>query len=338
MKSGPVPSVWEQWRIRQRQKRSLISWGFSAGLSLIALGLLLWGGLPILMTVGEKGQTLAVKLGNPEGEDLPLSVSAVPDPSMQAVLEAQRHSVQNTVEETRAVPPDSGPAPLAAAPRKPLPPQADSTKAAPAAPPAAKPQPTQTPPVAAKPADVPVVTEKVIRGVERGNSSELVLKPQGEKISQNAYWPVYLFMPLPARLDAGLLAKVQATNLYSADERKSRLLQFYKKTPEGLVLSTDPGLPVRPALWEIIEGAGYDVSNADYKQGKDLKPVVISFQLGVPKTSTDNPALSQVQLEQSSGSAPVDAAVLYAFQKSTFANGTGQVAQGRYTYDFTDKK
>ena len=329
---------WEKWRLRQRQKRSLIGWGSSVGLTLVVLGLAIWVGIPAWLTVGEQGQALAVKLGNPVGEDLPLSVSALPDPAMQAVMDAQRHTALSTVEVTRAVPSDQGSAPAAAVSKKTVP-KPDLNKPAPKAQAATSPTPgASTGPQPADQVAKPVVTEKVIRGSEKGNSSELVLKPQGQKISQNAYWPVYLFMPLPRRLDAGLLAKVLANNLYSADERRSLLLQFYKKGPDGLVLTSDPGLPVRPALWEILETAGYDVANADYKKGKNLTPVVITFELGVPASPTDNPQLLQVHLDQSSGSGPVDDAVLYAFQKSTFANGTGQVAQGRYTYDFTTLK
>jgi len=274
--------------------------------------------------VGEKGEALAVKLGNPEGEDLPLSVSAVPDQVMQAVMSAQRDTALTTVEETRAsvvepLPapqPKQGVAPPPPAPAKPLP----EAPTAPSEPPK------------------PTVTEKVIRGSEKGNASELILKPQGEKISQNAYWPVYLFMPLPAKIDAALLARVKATDLYSIEERRALLRQFYTQTGGELTLGADPGLAVRPALWEILEGAGYDVGNADYKRGKALKPVVITFQLGIPKVPGDNPALVDVRLDQSSGAPGVDEAVLYAFQRSSFANGTGQVAQGRYTYDFSTKK
>ncbi len=329
MKPQRPPSAWESWRQRQRFKRRWIAWGSAVGTAVLALGLAFWGGFPAWLTLGEKGEALAVKLGNPEGEDLPLSVSALPDPSMQAVLEAQRHSALNTVEETRAVPEEPGPAP---APKK-LAVQKPATT---------KPAPSPTPtPVESKPSEQPpqpVVTEKVIRGSEKGNSSELILKPQGEKISQNAYWPVYLFMPLPAKLDAGLLARVASNKLYSADERKALLLQYYSKSGDGLVRTNDPDLPVRPALWEVLESAGYDVANADYKKGKDLTPVVITFELGIPASSNDNPELRQVHLDQSSGNDQVDEAVLYAFKKSTFANGTGQVAQGRYTYDFTAPK
>ena len=329
---------WEQWRRHQRQKRKLFSWSSSLALSLAVLGLVLWGGFPALLNVGEKGEAIAVKLGSPEGEDLPLSVSALPDPAMHAVLAAQRNSALNTVEETRQTPPDPGPAPAPQVVKK------TTQKATPATP-TSKPETatTPTPPRPdTKPADQtsdkPVITEKVIRGSEKGNSSELVLKPQGEKISQNAYWPVYLFMPLPAHLEASLLAKIQSTNLDSVDERRSRLLQFYKKGADGLVLTSDPGLPDRPEFWAILESAGYDVANAEYKRGKDLKPVIVTFQLGIPASPTDNPPLGQVHLEQSSVNGPVDDAVLYAFQKSTFANGTGQVAQGRYTYDFSSNK
>jgi hypothetical protein len=182
------------------------------------------------------------------------------------------------------------------------------------------------------------VTERVIRGSEKGNSSELILKPQGEKIGRNVYTPVYLFMPLPRLVDSRLLGQVKATALYSADERRSALLQFYTQTSDGLVLNGQPDLSLRPLVWDILEGAGYDVANADYKRERALKPVVVSFRIGVPATSTSNPELLEVRLVQSSGNAAVDQAVLYAFQRSSYANGTGQVAQGRYTYDFTVKK
>lgn len=304
-------------------------------LAIIVVALVAWGGFPPVFNVGEKGEAIAVKLGNPDGEDLPLKVSSTPDPAMQAVMSAQRVSAASTVVETREVATsnDPGAVPVKAT-KDTSPASTPPAKAVPAPTTAAKPT-TQAAPAQA---DQPVVTEKVIRGSEKGNASELVLKPQGEKISQNAYWPVYLFMPLPAKLDGGLLARVVGNNLYTAEERRSLLLQFYTRGTEGLSLTTDPGLPVRPAIWSILEGAGYDVGNADYKRNNVLTPVVISFRIGTPKSPTDNPDLLEVKLESSSGNKAVDDAVLYAFQKSTFANGSGQIAEGRYTYDFTGKK
>lgn len=327
--------VWELWRKRRRFRRNLVSWVGSTALAAVVLALVAWGGFAPIFNVGEQGEALLVKLGHPDGEDLPLSVSAVPDQAMQAVMSAQRDTALTTVEETRpvAVEPDADPVAVPV-PAKPEP-KKPETKA-----PTLVPQPTPAPkptPVN-PPLEKPAVTEKVIRGSEKGNASELILKPQGEKISQNAYWPVYLFMPLPAKVDASLLNRIRATDLYSIEERRNLLLQFFAKAPDGLTLIADPGLAIRPALWEILEGAGYDVANADYKKGKTLKPVVITFQLGVPKGAGDNPALLEVKLEQSSGVGSVDEAVLYAFQKSSFANGTGQQAQGRYTYDFSAKK
>lgn len=369
MKVSESTLAWERWRQRRRRKRTLLSWTGSILLVAMLVGLAVWGGFALVIDVGEKGEALLVKLGNPEGEDLPLSVSAVPDQAMQAVMSAQRTSALTTVEETRAtVEPEilPQPAPVTAPAKAPArvpapapPPSAtpvpatkqetpEPVPATPAPQPAVPdraPVPTPTPTPTAVPAPVPVpvperpvVTEKVIRGSEKGNASELILKPQGDKISQNAYWPVYLFMPLPEQIEASLLGRIRATDLYSIEERRSLVLQVYTQAGNGLILSADPGLAVRPALWEILEGAGYDVANADYKKGKALKPVVITFQLGIPKGSGDTPALVDVKLEQSSGNGPVDEAVLYAFQRSSFANGTGKVAQGRYTYDFSTKK
>ena len=326
MKPSEATLAWEAWRARRRLTRNWGAWGLSVGTAVLAVGLAAWGGFLPLINVGEQGESLSVKLGNPDGEDLPLSVSALPDPAMQAVMTAMQDSAITAVEETRSAEPEPDAIPVSKPKPKPTPKPVQT--------PANPVKPTEAPPVDAK----PVVTEKVIRGSEKGNASELILKPQGEKISQNAYWPVYLFMPLPTRLDGALLARVRETKLYTAEERQQLLLQFYSKTAEGLVLNSDPGLPVRPALWEILEGAGYDVVNAEYKRGRPLVAVVINFKLGVPKGPGENPALLEVKLDQGSGNPAVDEAVLYAFQKSTFANGTGQVAQGRYTYDFSGKK
>jgi hypothetical protein len=338
--------AWEAWRTRRRRRRNLLSWAGSVALAAAVLALVAWGGFLPLHEIGEKGESLTVKLGIPEGEDLPMKVSARPDPAMQAILAAQREAALTSTVETRPSEPEPAPATNPASGAIPVSPKSQPKPAAPAA----KTTPTPVAPVpSAAPvakSDQPVVTEKVIRGSEKGNSSELILKPQGEKISQNAYWPVYLFMPLPPKLDPGILGRVgpskqlsgDGTPIYSAEERRTLLLQAYSKTADGLTLTSDREIGARPGIWLILEDAGYDVANADYKKGKPLQPVVLTFKLGIPKGPSDNPELTDVHLDQSSGNGAVDEAVLYAFQKSTFANGTGQVAQGRYTYDFTGKR
>lgn len=318
MKLTPATLAWESWRAKQRQKRRWLAWSAAVGAAVIVVAVSAWSGIRIF-AVGEQGEAVAVKLGNPEGEDLPLAVQAVPDPSMQAVLSAQREAI-NT-EETRVADDRAGTIPVAT-------PKPSKTSL-----PSSSASPTSAPAPSAVP-NTPQITEKVIRGDEKGNPYELVLKPKGEKISQNVWTPVWLFMPLPARLDAGLMARIQKNNLYTAQERKDLLRQVY---PDGVTLQKDPGLDARPAIWAILESAGYPIESADYKKGKNLKPVVITFELGTPPGPGVNPKLLKVNLEQPSGNPEVDMAVLYAFQRSTFANGTGQTAQGRYTYNFDSK-
>jgi outer membrane biosynthesis protein TonB len=317
VKPTPATLAWEAWRTQQGRKRRLLAWSVTVGLLAVVLVGMAVAGIKIF-SVGEKGEAVAVKLGNPEGENLPLAVQAVPDPSMQAVLSAQREAAK-AVQETRVVD-DSGTAPAA------------TSKPAPAKTASPSPAPTSQPAPSAAP-KAPAVTEKIIKGDEKGNPYELVLKPQGDKISQNVWTPVWLFMPLPARIDAGLLARIQKNDLYSAQERRDLLRQAY---PDGVTLQNDPGVAARPGLWAILDSAGYPVDDADYKKGKNLQSVVITFELGIPGT-TGNPQLIRVSLDQSSGNKAVDEAVLYAFQRSTFANGTGQTAQGRYTYNFESR-
>ncbi len=314
MKLSPATRAWEAWRAQQARKRRVLAWSSAVGLFIIVAAVAAIAGIRVF-AVGEKGEAVAVKLGNPEGENLPLAVQAVPDPSMQAVLSAQREA-SKTVEETRVA--DSAEGALPAATAKPA-----STPSPTSAPSSAPPAPSTAP-------KTPQVTEKIIKGDEKGNPYELVLKPQGDKISQNVWTPVWLFMPLPAHIDAGLLTRVQKNALYTAQERRDLLRQAY---PDGVTLQNDPGVAGRPALWAILDSAGYPVDDADYKKGKNLNPVVITFELGVPGYDA-NPQLLNVTLAQSSGNKAVDEAVLYAFQRSTFANGTGQTAQGRYTYNF----
>ncbi len=318
MKPTPATLAWESWRAQQGRKRRLVAWSAAVGAVVVVFAVMAIAGIRIF-AVGEKGEAVAVKLGNPEGENLPLAVQAVPDPSMQAVMSAQREASAKAVQETRVVD-DSGTAPAATS--KPAPAKTASPSPAPTSPPA----PSAAP-------KAPAVTEKVIKGDEKGNPYELVLKPQGDKISQNVWTPVWLFMPLPTRIDAGLLARVQKNDLYTVQERRDMLRQAY---PDGTTLQNDPGVASRPGIWAILDAAGYPVDDADYKKGKNLQPVIITFELGIPGTS-GNPQLLRVNLEQSSGNKAVDEAVLYAFQRSTFANGTGQTAQGRYTYNFESR-
>lgn len=308
MKLTPATLAWESWRELRERRRRWLAWSVTLAAAVVAVALAAWGGFHVL-ALGDKGEAIAVKLGNPDGENLPLAVQALPDPSMQAVMTAQRDAVTKTVQVTR--------------------PEADQGTL-----PTATPQPTSAnPPVPVPTPKTPPVTEKVIKGDEKGNPYELVLKPQGEKISQNVWTPVWLFMPLPSKLDAGLIGRVQKNSLYTAQELKELLRQAY---PDGVTLQNDPGLAGRPAIWAILEQAGYPVADADYKRGKNLRPVIISFELGLPGPDA-NPRLLKVNLDQPSGNPAVDEAVLYAFQRSTFANGTGQTAQGKYTYSFENK-
>lgn len=316
---------WNLWRSRRWRRRRWLAWASSAAAFALVIGVMAWGGFKVF-NVGEKGEALSVKLGNPDGENLPISVTSAPDQVMQAVLSAQRETAKSRNELTRVSAPEVAPAAAGSVPTKP-----------------AAPPPAQTAP---SPSDAPKApTEKVIRGVEKGNSSELVLKPQGDKISQSSWVPAYLYMPLPSRLETRLLLRVPSTKpqpdgkiLNSAAERQATLLTVYRRQGDVLVLDAQPPLGERPAYWSILEDAGYDLENAEYKTKSQLRTVVVLFKIGTPVANASYGPLSEVRIEQSSGDAGVDESVKFAFELSGFANGTGQVAQGRYTYDFSGKK
>ena len=78
-----------------------------------------------------------------------------------------------------------------------------------------------------------------------------------------------------------------------------------------------------------LEQGGYDLSRAEYKQGRLLRPVVLSFSV-VPSTGV----LEEVFLEKSCGYSELDEAVLYGFQASSYFNSTDRKIKGRFTYRF----
>jgi outer membrane biosynthesis protein TonB len=83
----------------------------------------------------------------------------------------------------------------------------------------------------------------------------------------------------------------------------------------------------------MLEDAGYDVKNAEYKAGKHLRSVEILFKVSSPGTA-GMPRLEDVLIESSSGYSDIDAAVLYGFKKAEFSNSGSNSVSGRFTYRF----
>ncbi len=169
---------------------------------------------------------------------------------------------------------------------------------------------------------------------EKGNSSETSLGASQGTVGHNIYVPVFYSLPLPRTVPAYIydaipdLVQPPNTILYTAQARKKAFTNFYVREGDLFRLKNDVPLDYREQLWQILEDAGYDVMNADYKQDKNLMPVVIGF------TVTKDNQIKGVEILQSSGDPEIDRSVVYGFKRAAFWNKTGETVPGRFTYRF----
>ncbi len=219
-----------------------------------------------------------------------------------------------------------------------------------AAPVPADTRPAETQPVETSPA-TPVPAEPWVPGqrpsgsritgdsttiakAEKGNAMETTLGGSQGTVGQGIYVPIYRSMPLPRELPASILSKIPSqiippnTVMYSAEARQRAFRSFYELSGGVWKLKAPVALDQREPLWDIIEDAGYDATLADYKTGRNLTPIVISF------TVTKDLKLKNVELLQSSGDPVVDESVVYGFKRASFWNKTGDVVTGKFTYRF----
>ena len=173
-----------------------------------------------------------------------------------------------------------------------------------------------------------------IHKAEKGMSSDTTLGGAQGTVGHNIYVPVYWSLPLPKVVPASIynaipdLVQPPNTIIYSAQARKKAFGLYYEFDGSAYRLTKDVSLAQREPLWQILEDGGYNPGNADYKQGKNLSPVVIGF------TVTNDNKLMGVEILQSSGDSDVDKSVLYGFKRAAFWNKTGETVPGRFTYRF----
>jgi hypothetical protein len=260
-----------------------------------------------------------VRLGSPEGIDAPKPVErpvpatppARPEPPEPVTAKPQQ--------------PPTPPPPKAAA--KPTAKPVPVTPAATAAPATQPPVATPTPPA-------PVV----IKGSESGNSYDMTIDAGSGRAGRSLYIPINLFMPLPFELPANFVDSIPdlAGLPGTAEQRKQIFKNFYVLNDKGrwqLKKNEQPKYDARPELWTMLEDAGYDLRNAEYKIGKSLRPVVILFKISAAD-SQGRPTLEEVHLEVSSKYGDIDEAVLYGFKKAEFSNSGAKSIMGRFTYRF----
>lgn len=314
-----MTAVRDDWLRDRQRKRAAIAWSTALGVYVLAFAVALLVSLFAIEELADFSGPIVVRLGSPEGMDVPrpsmepAPTPAAPEPA--TVLEA----------------PESIPAPVpvntdAPAPATVKPANTNTPKPTPAV-------TAQVPQPATPPAPVPVV----LRGSESGNSYDMTILSGSGVVGRSLYVPIWLFMQVPNELSTALydaipdLPKLPGT----AAARKKFFTTWFKEEGGTWKLKNfrQPDYDSRATLWIMLEDAGYDVKNAEYKNGKHLRPVTVLFKVSAPGTDGE-PALEAVHIESGSGYSTIDEDVLYGFRKAKFSNSGTSSISGRFTYRF----
>jgi TonB family protein len=169
----------------------------------------------------------------------------------------------------------------------------------------------------------------IVRKAERGNGIETAFGGAKGTVGHNIYVPVSDSMPLPTSIPASVFDKALANEKpETAAQRKRDFLTYYELKGDTYVMKQSVPLEKRGLIWPLLDDGKYDMSKAEYKQGKNLNPVIIGF------TITKDNQLKDVQVLQSSGDPDLDRAVQYGFTRASFWNKTGETVPGKFTYYF----
>lgn len=301
------------WIRSRERKRAAISWSAALLAYVVAMGIAALLSLFDTVELDDFSGPIVVRLGSPEGVDAPKPVEA-PVP---------------------AAPPESRPAPVV--PEAPAASQAPTKPTAPASPQPKTPVPVQPSPQAS-PFPPALPTPIVMRGSEMGNSYDMTIEAGSGRAGRSLYVPISLVLPIPFEVPAAIFDAIP--DLFglpgTAAQRQATFKSYYKQLTNGtwqLKNLKQPKYDERMPIWTMLEDAHYDLKNADYKDGKSLRPIVILFKVSAPGPD-GNPTLEDVLVESSSGYSDIDDAVLYGFKKAEFSNSGDKSIQGRFTYRF----
>ncbi len=195
--------------------------------------------------------------------------------------------------------------------------------------------PPPTAPSAVQPAaSIPNI---VLKGSEAGNSYDVSVMGSKDSVRRGGYEPINLFMPLPIFVPNEFYLKIPDYPKIpgTAAARKTEFETVYARQGNiwRMKIDSQPEFALRPRIWVILEDAGFDIENADYKNGKNLRPVTLRFKVA-PYTPNAGAPLQEVRISSSSGYSDIDDAVLFGFQRAKFSN-TGSIAiEGSFTYRF----
>ena len=161
------------------------------------------------------------------------------------------------------------------------------------------------------------------KGAEMGNALATTFGASSGQVGRNIYVPIYLYMPLPIRIDDSIYRNIQYKDTFRSS---------YQQSGSEWRLKGQVPLAQRGDFWTMLEAAGYDASTADFKTVNKLAPVVLEFVVGpLTRNKVD---LVDLRIISSSGSSEVDEAVIYGFRQASFFNKTGNSINGKFVYGF----
>ncbi|QEN08529.1 energy transducer TonB [Oceanispirochaeta crateris] len=307
------------YQVKQQKKRTLLSVLFAILFHLLVLGSFILYDYFFIEELSDFSGPILVKLGEPEGEDLPLMPEDVPEEVPEEVVTPE--DILPPVPETVVSEPSENTLP-------PVQPEKIVEKPTPT------PIPIPAEPVVNTPATPPVIPQKpqavIISGEDEGNSYEYQFEAEEGVIGRSLSTDISLYMPLPQIISSSLYGSESMTKeSFQIGLTRQELIQKYYTNINGdWVYTETPNIDDIKSIWAYLKEAGYDASNADYKFGGNLNPVVISF------TISGSAELIMSKVDKSSGDSRIDDSVLAGFRSATFSNSSNGEIKGRFTYRF----
>ncbi len=306
------------YQLAWQKKRTRQSFLAAVLLHLVLVGAVLLYGLLFRENLENFSGPVLIKLGEPEGEDLPLP----PQPAEET--EPVQDPVQESIETPREAPvPEESPVPeeipatlpeTSKTAEQPLPQEAkDVSPVQTAAPEKVVEQPKEPEPV-------------IIQGSDAGNAYEFQYSADTGKIGRFGD-EISQYMPLPRMISAALFERLTGDSYLIGVSRQDIVKKYYSDFNGDYYFETQPPYSDVTAIWQYLIEAGYNHINADYKKDY-LRPVVLEFVL------SQDAELQEVRIVSSSGDIEIDRAVKEGFMNASFGNSTNRKIKGRFTYRF----
>lgn len=320
------------YRIKKERERTLFSCAVVAGSILVVFLISLISGLFGFEDFNEYSGPVKITFGTPEGLDELLEINKLTEPSKPekpAVEPEPVKDIDPKIDEVEPLPPVE-PEPKVVEP-------VEKTEPAPISKPATEPEVksvTESHKPEATPAPEPKPKPVIQKGVENGNSHETTFESTSSKIGRRAYFPISQFMPLPETVAISMFLQITGdiTGMDEVDYNKNLFLRYYSEEGGRYELIDDIPFQARPDIWAILEQAGYDLDNPEYKRKYNLNYVIISFEIN--SNSNGINAIRSAKIDSTSGYPEIDEAVLYGFKQSTYSNSTDDSVKGRFKYSF----